>query len=78
MGKKRAFIFFYLLTTFSFFSMQAQTVIPLYDGEVPNSRPAPDKENSRYEQDSILIVSKVSRPTLTLFFLPKKKRRAPQ
>jgi acetyl esterase/lipase len=74
MGKNApAHIFCFLLTTFSFFSMQAQTVIPLYDGEIPNSRPGPDNENSRYEQDSILIVSKVSHPTLTLFFPPREK-----
>ncbi|MEJ0080356.1 MAG: alpha/beta hydrolase [Puia sp.] len=51
--------------------MQAQKVIALYDGAIPNSKPAPDRENSRYERDSILIVSKVSRPSLTVF-LPSK------
>jgi acetyl esterase/lipase len=53
--------------------MQAQQVIPLYDGVIPNSKPEPDKENSRYEGDSILIVSRVSRPSLTLFLPPKEK-----
>ena len=69
----QAHIFLLLLTIFSFFSMKGQKVIPLYDGAIPNSKTAPDKENSRYIQDSILIVSKVSRPSLTLFFPPKTK-----
>ena len=74
MGKNAsAFIFFYLLATCLFFSVQAQTVIPLYAGEIPNARLTPDKENSRYERDSVLIVSKVSHPSLTLFFPAKEK-----
>src|SRR5664279_213965 len=71
--KKPVYAFCCLLTTFSFYSLMAQSVIPLYTGEIPNSRQTPDRENSRYEQDSILIVSKVSRPSLTLFFPPQKK-----
>jgi acetyl esterase/lipase len=71
--KAPAHVFFCLLITFSFYSMQAQTVMPLYDAEIPNARQAPDTENSRYEQDSILIVSRVSRPSLTIFLPPKEK-----
>lgn len=74
MGKKTAVEAFYcLIITISFHSVQAQTVMPLYPDEIPNSRQTPDRENSRYEQDSILIVSKVSRPTLTIFLPPKEK-----
>jgi acetyl esterase/lipase len=49
----------------------AQTVIPLYGSdpaEIPNARPVPDSESSDTSgQDHILRVSKVSRPTLTVF-----------
>jgi len=58
---------FFLLTMFSFKSMLAQTMIPLYHGPIPNSRQTIDEENVRYEADSIEIVSKVSRPGLTIF-----------
>ena len=58
---------FFLLIMFSFKSMQAQTMIPLYHGPIPNSRQTIDEENVRYEADSIEIVSKVSRPGLTIF-----------
>jgi len=66
-------VFFCLLFSFSSYFLKAQTVILLYDGEIPNSKRTPDRENSRYEKDSILIVSKISRPSLTIF-LPSKEK----
>ena len=66
-------VFFCLLCSCSFLSMQTHTVIPLYRGEIPNARPTPDQEYSRYEQGNVLIVSRVSRPTLTLYLPPKEK-----
>jgi len=71
--KAPASVFCSLLMIFSSFTMQAQTVIPLYEGEIPNARPSIDQEYSRYERDTVLIVSRVSRPTLTLFLPPKEK-----
>jgi acetyl esterase/lipase len=62
-----------LIAAFFFFKMKALTVIPLYDGEPPNSRHTVNQENFRYEPGDILIVSKVSRPSLTLF-LPSKEK----
>jgi acetyl esterase/lipase len=53
--------------------MNTQTVIELYEGPIPNSRPFPNEENARYERKSILIVSKVLLPTLTIFLPPKEK-----
>src|ERR1700730_18421730 len=53
-----------------------KTVISLYEKQVPNSRPGPDEESSHKQangRDSILIISKVSRPTLTIYLPPKKK-----
>lgn len=61
-----------LFFSISFLPLKAQTVITLYDGEIPNSKPAANQESFKYERDSILIVSKVSRPSLTIF-LPDKK-----
>ena len=48
-------------------------MIPLYDQEIPNSRVVADEEYSRIEPGNILIVSKVSRPSLTIFLAPKDK-----
>jgi acetyl esterase/lipase len=50
----------------------AQITIPLYNGKIPNSKPAPDEETSE-QQDGIIIVSKISKPTLTIF-LPSKDK----
>lgn len=48
-------------------------MIPLYDQEIPNSRVVVNEEYSRIEPGNILIVSKVSRPSLTIFLAPKAK-----
>lgn len=44
----------------------SQQMFPLYDGEIPNSKPSPDNESSTI-RDRILIVEKVSRPTITAY-----------
>src|SRR5580765_505421 len=66
-------VFIALLMSCSFSSMQTPKILPLYSGEIPNARPSPDHEYSRYEQGNVLIVSRVSRPTLTLYLPPKEK-----
>ena len=73
--KRKAIIFYFLclLSVFSFYRGQSQTVMPLYEGEIPNSKPNANKESSEYIHDSILIISKVSRPSLTIFLPPKGK-----
>ena len=48
----------------------SQTVIPLYKGSIPNSKPTKDEETTEY-QNGITIISKISKPTLTIF-LPDK------
>ncbi|MES1249446.1 MAG: alpha/beta hydrolase, partial [Chitinophaga rupis] len=50
----------------------SQTIMPLYPDSIPNSRPAPDEEKSEIKE-GILIISKISRPNLTLFLPPKGK-----
>ncbi len=50
-------------------SSYAQKVMPLYKDSIPNSRFTPDEETSG--NNGVLIVTKVSRPTLTAFLPPK-------
>ncbi len=59
------FILFSVLRSFS------QTVIPLYSDSIPNSKPSPDEETTEIK-DSILIISKITRPALTIFPASKK------
>jgi acetyl esterase/lipase len=63
-----------LITSFFFLNMNIQTVIPLYNnGKIPNSKPTADREDYHYETGGILIVTDISRPTLTVF-LPSKEK----
>jgi acetyl esterase/lipase len=47
-------------------AVHAQQEMPLYNGAVPNSKPAPGKETA-VSKDNVLRISKVSVPTLTMF-----------
>jgi len=67
------FLFILAATILSNFISHTQTVIPLYDDNIPNSKPYPDEETSEYTKDSILIIRKISRPTLTIFLPPVSK-----
>lgn len=62
-----------LIAVFFFLNMKTPTVIPLYDGQIPNSRPSENEETFKYEPGEILIVSKVSRPSLTIFLPAREK-----
>lgn len=53
--------------------LSAQTTFPLYPGTPPNSIPGPDEEKWETGADSILRISKVSRPTLTVYAPPPGK-----
>jgi acetyl esterase/lipase len=61
------FIVLTLLTLNSY----SQEVLSLYPSGIPNSKPAPDTESSAV--NGILIISNVSRPTLTVY-LPEKSK----
>lgn len=52
--------------------LMSQTIIPLYKGSIPNSKPAKDEEKTEYS-NGITIVSKISKPTLSIFLPPKEK-----
>lgn len=63
MKKIVAFIFFIY---FAPLLAMSQTVIPLYKDSIPNSKPAKDEEKSE-QSNGILIISKISKPTLSIF-----------
>ncbi len=71
---------FFRLTMYSFFTtvlmgsgVGAQTIFPLYDKEIPNSRPTANVEQSTTDNNGILRISKVSVPTLIMYPAPKGK-----
>ncbi|HEY0054627.1 MAG TPA: alpha/beta hydrolase [Pedobacter sp.] len=70
-------VFALLLTSIVFFigsqKVAAQTILPLYNSPIPNSKEVPDTEKWEYREDSILTISNITRPTLTVF-LPKKEK----
>ncbi len=51
----------------------AQTVMPLYPDSVPNSKPVPDEEKADTGTSGRIMISKISRPTLTVYLPPKEK-----
>jgi len=62
-----------LIASFFFFNMNIQTVIPLYNGDIPNSKPTANQEGYHFEAGGILIVTDITRPSLTVF-LPSKAK----
>lgn len=45
----------------------AQQLLPLYQGTIPNSKPAPNTELTAKDSEGRMIISKISIPTLTVF-----------
>ncbi len=68
---KRLFCFFLFFSFFMVmkYSAAAQKVMPLYTDSIPNSRMTPDAEAT--SNNGVLIISKVSRPSLTAYLPPK-------
>lgn len=60
---KKIFLFVSIVTATA---LQAQQEIALYNGTIPNSKPATNKENS-VTRDNVTRISKVSVPTLTVY-----------
>lgn len=54
---------------------KAQTILPLYDHEIPGSKPSADKEKTETGIDGIVRVSGISRPTIAVY-MPEKKNAA--
>lgn len=63
-----------MLTALSCTHSHSQTVMPLYKDSIPNSKPTPNEETAETNGDGVLIISKVSRPALTVYQPPKEKR----
>ena len=51
----------------------SQRVVPLYEDSIPNSKSVADEEKSETDQNGILRISKVSRPTLAIYPAPADK-----
>ena len=51
----------------------SQTVLPLYKDIIPNSKPTKDEESVTTAPEGFAIISKISRPTLTIFLPAKEK-----
>jgi acetyl esterase/lipase len=62
--------FFLLLLAMNPFHASAQTTFDLYNKTIPNSKPSANEEKSEVH-DGIVIVSKITQPTLSVF-LPEK------
>jgi acetyl esterase/lipase len=60
-----------ILTLFLMELLQAQQTIPLYEGDIPNSKPYHTKEVWEPQDNGDTIVHFISQPTLTIF-LPEK------
>jgi len=60
------------------FILSAQQVMPLYDGSIPNAKPCNEQDHefidTSWNKDGILIVDHISKPTLTVYEVPKEKR----
>jgi len=61
-----AFIFFISMIT------SAQQIFPLYDGDIPNSKLVKNEEYTD-TSEGILVVHKITRPTITVYLPPKEK-----
>lgn len=48
-------------------NMKAQTIFPLYEGEIPNSKSTTNREKSNLDAAGIERISKVSIPTLSMY-----------
>jgi acetyl esterase/lipase len=62
-----------LITMILISNSYSQTVISLYRDSIPNAKDIADEEKSDTDKNGILRISKVSRPTLTVYFPPKDK-----
>jgi acetyl esterase/lipase len=60
------------LTCFVLISI-SQTVIPLYNDSIPNSKAVPDEEKAETSASGKITISNISRPTLTVYLPPKEK-----
>ena len=58
---------------FSSLSLQAQEVLPLYTGEIPNSKPNAMKEVTLMDGNSFIGYGSISKPSLAIYLPPAEK-----
>jgi len=51
-------------------SVSAQLTLPLYEGQIPNSKPTPDKEKTSV-RGTITVVDQISKPTISVYLPPE-------
>ena len=66
------FVPLFLLFYFTPLLMMSQTILPLYKDSVPNNKPVKDAEEIT-DNNGILLIGKITKPTLTVFLPPKEK-----
>lgn len=64
-------IFFFIALMLSIHLSNGQTILKLYADKIPNELPGPDQETQN--DDGIVRISNISRPTLTMYLPPKEK-----
>jgi acetyl esterase/lipase len=69
---QREILLILILTILNTTQLFSQTVMPLYPDSIPNSKATIDEEKASV-RDGITIISKVSRPTITVFLPAKNK-----
>ncbi len=65
-------LFLYFMSLLTTQLATAQTVLPLYKDNIPNSKPYPDQELVE-NTNGYIIIQRVSRPTITVYLPPKEK-----
>lgn len=69
---KKILLMILLFVTMTYY-VKAQHEMPLYQGEIPNSKAILNTQKSEISQDGNLIISEVTVPTLTVYSPPKGK-----
>jgi acetyl esterase/lipase len=68
MKKLISILFYFLIVMIT----AGQETLPLYNGEIPNSKPSKDEEYSD-TSGGILIIHKITSPTISIYLPPKEK-----
>jgi len=68
--KKTSFLFAFI---YQLMMVSAQQTIPLYSGEIPNSKKTKNEEYTETNKEGIMNIHKISQPALTIFLPPKEK-----
>ena len=67
------YLFLFALFFLKAFLSNAQQIMPLYEGNIPNYKSSTDEEKTVIGADSILRIEAVQKPTLTIYLPAKEK-----